>query len=321
MRILTLRIAVALLVCWSGPVAAEPYPTKPVRLLIPFPPGGSNDIIGRMVAVQLGERLGQPVVIDNRGGAGGTIGTGIAAKSPPDGYTLLLVSVAYAFNPSLYKQLSYDQANAFVPVAMLGTGPVALSVFPGLPVSSVTELIALAKAKPGQLYYASAGVGSLQHLASELFGIQAGIDIVHVPYKGGGPATLDVVAGHAQISIGSLIQSLPHIREGTLKVLGTSGPKRSPTLPDVPTIAEAGLPGYEASNWWGILAPTGTPAEIVERLHDEVTMILNSGETHKRFEAEGAEPLAMGAAEFGAFVAAETVKWARVVKEAGINPE
>jgi tripartite-type tricarboxylate transporter receptor subunit TctC len=315
-------VLVLTLLALLAPVqAAEPYSSRPVRLIVPFPPGGSNDIVGRMVAAQLGERLGHQIVIDNRGGAGGSIGTGIAAKSPPDGYTLLLISVAHAFNPSLYKQLPYDPTEAFVPVAMLGTGPVALSVFPGLPVGSVKELIALAKAKPGELHYASAGVGSLQHLASELFRVQAGIDIVHVPYKGGGPATMDVIAGHAEISVGSLIQSLPHIRDGKLKVLGTSGTKRSAILPDVPTIDEAGLPGYEASNWWGILAPAGTSPAIVEKLHDELSAILTSAETKKRFEAEGAEAVQMSTAEFGRLIAAEIAKWARVVQEAGISPE
>jgi tripartite-type tricarboxylate transporter receptor subunit TctC len=261
--------------------------------------------------------MGQQFVVDNRGGAGGTIGTELAANAPPDGYTLLMISVAYAFNTSLYKKLPYDPATAFVPVAALGTGPVALAVTRSLPVATTQELIALAKQKPGQLNYASAGVGSFQHLAAALFCLQAGVDIVHVPYKGGGPATMDVVLGHAQVSVGSLIQQLPHIRSGGLKALGTSGAERSPLLPDVPTIAE-GLPGYEASNWWGLLAPAGTPREIVDRLGAELDAILASDETRKRFDAEGAEPLRMGPAEFGRFIADETAKWARVVKETGI---
>jgi tripartite-type tricarboxylate transporter receptor subunit TctC len=300
--------------------AADVYPTKPVRLIVPFPPGGSNDIVGRMIGAQLGERLGKQVIIDNRAGAGGTLGTEIAAKAPPDGYTLLMISAAYAFNSALYK-LPYDPAKAFVPVAMLGTGPNVLAVFPGLPVDSVKELIALAKAKPGQLNYAAAGVGSFMHLSSELFKMMAGVDIVGVQFKGGGPATIDVIAGHTQVTLGSLVQALPHIRAGKLKVLAVGGSKRSSVLPEVPTMAEAGVPGYESHNWWGLVAPAGTPPAVVDRLHKELSVILTSAETQKRLAAEGAEALQMSPAEFGAFIAAETVKWARVVKEANIRAE
>ncbi len=311
---------VAMTSLFAIPSVAQTYPSKPVRLIIPFPPGGSNDIVGRMIAMQLTERLGTQVVVDNRGGAGGLIGTEIAAKSQPDGHTLLIISIAYAFNPSLYK-LSFDPVKAFAPVTILGTGPNVLAVFPGLPAQSVKELIALAKQKPGQLNYAAAGVGTFQHLSSELFRIMAGVNIVTVQFKGGGPATIDVIAGHTQISMGSLIQTLPFIRSGRLRALGTGGSKRTAILPDVPTIAEAGVPGYEANNWWGILAPAGTPRAIIDRLHEEVSVILRSTETQKRFSSEGAETVRMAPAEFGKFIAAETVKWARVVKEAGIRAE
>src|SRR5262245_44029373 len=317
-RLLT-TLALVLGLC-TAVAAADVYPSKPVRLIVPFPPGGSNDIVGRMIGAQLSERLGKQVIVDNRAGAGGTVGTEVAAKSPPDGYTLLVISAAYAFNTSLYK-LPYDPAKAFVPVAMLGTGPNVVAVFPGLPVGSLKELIALAKAKPGQLNYAAAGFGSFQHLASELFKMMAGVDIVGVQFKGGGPATIDVVGGHTQMSFGSLVQALPHIRSGKLKVLAVGASKRSGILPEVPTAAEAGLPGYEASNWWGLVAPAGTPPAVIDRLHKELSVILTSAETRKRFEAEGAEAVQMSAGEFGAFVAAETVKWARVVKEANIKAE
>jgi tripartite-type tricarboxylate transporter receptor subunit TctC len=317
-----LRRAVALLlVTLASVAAAQGYPARPVRLIIPFPPGGSNDIVGRMIAAQLGERLGQQMVVDNRGGAGGTIGTELAAKSQADGYTLLLISTAYAFNTSIYKKLPYDPAKSFVPVALLGSGPGVLVVNPALPVNSVADLIALAKERPGKLNNASAGIGSFQHLASELFRIQAGIQWLHVPYKGGGPAMTDLMGGQADASVGSLIQMLPHIRSGKLKALGTTGAKRSPVLPDVPTVAEAGVPGYEATNWWGFLAPAGTPPAIVERLHQEVAAVQASAETKRRFDTEGAEALQMSPAEFGAFIVAETAKWARVVKEAGISAE
>jgi tripartite-type tricarboxylate transporter receptor subunit TctC len=309
-----------LLALFMTEAAAQAYPNRPVRLIIPFPPGGSNDVVGRMIANQLSERLGRQVVADNHGGAGGLIGTEMAAKSPPDGYTLLLISVAYAFNSSIYK-LPYDPASAFAPVAMLGTGPVVLAVTSKLPVNSVKELLALAREKPGQLNYASAGVGSFQHLASALFKLQSGVDIVHIPFKGGGPAMVDVIAGNTQIAIGSLIQMLPQIRSGRLKALGVGSSKRLAILPDLPTIAEAGVPGYEATNWWGILAPAGTPGAAIERLQKEFSVILASAETRKRFETEGAEAQQMNPDEFGRFIAAETLKWAKVVKEAGIRAE
>ncbi|HYT84929.1 MAG TPA: tripartite tricarboxylate transporter substrate binding protein [Burkholderiales bacterium] len=309
-----------LLALFTAVAAAQSYPTKPVRLIIPFPPGGSNDVVGRMIAFQLAERLGRQVVADNQGGAGGIIGTDAAAKAAPDGHTLLLISVAYAFGASMYK-LPYDPATAFAPVALLGTGPVVLAVTAKLPVNSLKELIALAREKPGELNYASAGVGSFQHLASSLFKLQSGLDIVHVPFKGGGPAMMDVIAGNTQIAIGSLIQTLPHIRSGRLKPLGVGSAARVPALPDVPTISEAGVPGYEATNWWGIVAPAGTPRPVIERLHKELSAILASAETKKRFESEGGEAAQMTPEEFGRFIAAEMMKWARVVKEAGIRAE
>ena len=300
--------------------AAQTYPSKPVRLIVPFPPGGSNDVVGRMIAAQLSTRLDKPVIVENQGGAGGLIGTEMAARSQPDGYTLLLVSVAYAFIPAIYK-LPYDPATAFAPVAILGAGPVVIAVTSKLPVNSVKELIALAKEKPGELNYATAGVGSFQHLASELFKLQAGVDIVHIPFKGGGPAMMDVIAGNTQIAIGSLVQMLPQIKAGKLKALGVGSAKRIAALPELPTISEAGVPGYEVTNWWGIVVPAGTPRSIIDRLHKDLTAVVASTETKKRFETEGAEPLSMSPDEFGRFIAAETVKWARVVKDAGIRAE
>jgi tripartite-type tricarboxylate transporter receptor subunit TctC len=312
--------AVAAVVIHGAAYAAEKFPTRPVRLIVPFPPGGSNDIVGRMIAAQLIERLGKQVVVDNRGGAGGVIGSEIAAKSQPDGHTLLVISVSYAYNPALYK-LSYDPVKAFTPVAMIGSGPNALVVNPGLPVNSVKELIALAKAKPGQLNNANAGVGSFQHLSSELFRIMAGVNIVQVPFKGGSPAMVAVMGGQAQLSIGTLIQMLPQVRAGRLKVLGIGSAKRVAVLPDVPTITETGLPGYEASNWWGILAPAGTPAAFVKKLHTEISAVLESPETQKWFVTEGAEAVNMSTQEFGKYVSGEMAKWGKVVKEAGIRAE
>jgi tripartite-type tricarboxylate transporter receptor subunit TctC len=300
--------------------AAEIYPSKPVRLIVPFPPGGSNDVVARVVAAQLSERLGQQVAVDNRGGAGAVIGTELAARADPDGYTLLFVSTSFAADRSLYK-LPYDPARAFTPVAMVASGSNVLVVTPDLPVHSVQELIALARAKPGTLNWASAGVGSFQHLSGELFRSMAGIDIVHVPFKGGGPAMVDVMAGNTQIMLSSLVQTLPQIRSGKLRAVAVGSARRSSLLPDVPTLSEAGLPGYEATNWWGIVAPAGTPAPIVDKLYEDIARILASTETEKRFRAEAIEPFDLGPAEFGRYIATEAAKWARVIKEANIKPE
>jgi tripartite-type tricarboxylate transporter receptor subunit TctC len=312
--------AAGMLLAVSTSVAAQDYPNKPVRLIIPFPPGGSNDVVGRMVATQLSERLGKQVVVDNRSGAGGVIGTDIAAKSPPDGYTLLVISIAHAVNPWLYK-LNYDPIKAFAPIGILATGPNVLVINPSLPVNSVKELVALAKQKPGELQYASAGVGSFQHLGGELFKLNAGVDILHVPFKGGGPAMIDVIGGHTNVMFSSLVQTTPHIRSGKLKALGTGGTKRSPVLPEVPTVAEAGVPTYEAVNWWGIVAPAGTPQPILDKLHKELTAVLSSPEAQKQFENEGASVVQMSSAEFASFIAKELAKWERVVKEANIKAE
>jgi tripartite-type tricarboxylate transporter receptor subunit TctC len=317
-----LKALAVLLAGFSTLAAAETYPSKPVRLIVPFPPGGSNDIVGRLIGSELTSRLKQQVVIDNRGGAGGMIGTELASTAQPDGYTLLVISVAYAYNPSIFKsRLRFDPEKAFVPVALIGTGPNAFTVNPKLPVNSVKDVIALAKAKPGTLNYATAGIGSFQHLGAEMFRLMAGINIVHVPFKGGGPAMADVIAGNTQITIGSLIQVMPFIQSGRLKVLAVGSAKRNASLPNVPTIAESGVPGYEANNWWGIMAPAGTPAAIVKRLHTEIAAILATDKIQKRLESQGAETVNISSAEFGKFIRSETTKWAKVVKEAGIKAE
>jgi tripartite-type tricarboxylate transporter receptor subunit TctC len=309
-----------LLALAAGLAQAQPYPSRAVRLIVPFPPGGSNDIVGRMVGQQFGERLGQSVVVDNRGGAGGTIGTDMAAKAAPDGYTLLLISVAHAFNPAMYRKLPYDPEKSFAPIGLVAAGPVALMVNPSVPAHSVKELIALVKASPGKYNYATAGVGSFQHLASELFKLQAGLDMVHVPYKGGGPAMMDTIGGQAQINMASLIQVIPHAKSGKLRLLATSGTKRSALFPETPTVAET-VPGYDATNWWGLVAPAATPPAILSRLHAELEALLKSDETRKRLENEGADVIRMTPAEFGRFIGEETLKWGKVVKQAGIQPE
>jgi tripartite-type tricarboxylate transporter receptor subunit TctC len=305
---------------FAGPAAAQVYPDKPVRLVIPFPPGGSNDVVGRVIAAQLSERIGQTVIVDNRGAGGGIIGINAAAKSPADGYTLLMVSVGFPVSIALAR-MPAESLQWFTPVASVATGPSLLVVPTAMPVNSLTDLVALAKRKPGELNAGSAGPGSFQHLATELFRLQSGIDIVIVQYKGGGPALTDVLAGQVQMNVGSVLQNLPHVRSGKLKALGIGGPRRIPALPDVPTFAEAGLAGAEASNWWGIVAPAGTPAAVIDRLQQGIAAILDSGETRKRFELEGAEVLRMTSEQFAQFMRAETAKWTRVVKEAGIKAE
>lgn len=301
----------------SGFAAADPYPTKPIRLIIPFPPGGSNDIVGRLIAAKLSESLGKQVVVDNRGGAGGVLGSEMASKADPDGYTLLIASAAYGFNPALYK-LPFDPMKSFIPVAKLGSGPNSLTVHPSVPATTVKELIALMKAKPGQMICGSAGIGSFQHMGTELFKMMTKTDFKIVQFKGGGPAMIDQLGGHSQFSFGSLIQTIPHVQSGKFRLLGTGGLKRITVLPNVPTIAET-VPGYEATNWWGILAPAGTPTPIVEKLSKEIKTLLDSPDVKKLFEKEGADVDYLGPAEFGPFIEKEITKWAKVVKEANIQ--
>jgi tripartite-type tricarboxylate transporter receptor subunit TctC len=300
--------------------AADAWPSRPIHFIIPFPPGGSNDVVGRVFAAALGERLGQTLVVENRGGAGGVLGTELASNATPDGYTLLVISLAHAVNPWLYR-LKYDPIKSFVPIGIMASGTNVLVVNPTLPVHSVQELVALAKAKPGELNYASAGIGSFQHLGGELFKLDAGVDIVHVPFRGGGPAMLDVLAGNTKVMFSSLVQTTTFIRNGQLRALGTGGVKRSPVLPDVPTIAEAGVPNYEATNWWGIIAPAGTPAAIVEKVHAALAAAQDSPDTQRRLESEGAEVVRMSSAEFGAFMQSEMQKWGEVVQKGGINAQ
>jgi tripartite-type tricarboxylate transporter receptor subunit TctC len=319
MHVLALKTA-ALVLALTAAAAAQDYPTKAVRVIVPFPPGGVNDTVGRMIATQLSERLGKQFVVDNRSGAAGIVGSELAANASKDGYTLLVVSLVNAVNPWLYK-LPYDPVKSFTPIAFLATAPNVLVVNPELPVKSVRELVALAKEKPGAVPYASAGVGSFMHLGGELFRLTAGVDFLHVPFKGGGPAMIDLVAGHTKVGFATTITTSPHIRTGKLRALGVGARKRSPILADVPTIAEAGVPGYECANWIGIVAPAGTPAVIVEKLHQEISAVLDLPDVQQRLAAQGAEAVRMSPAEFGDFMLAEMSKWERVVKEGGIKPE
>ena len=300
--------------------AAQQYPTKPIRLIVPFAPGGSNDIVGRAVATPLGERLGKQVIVENRAGAGAVLGTELVANAPKDGYTLLINSLTHTINPWLY-QLPFDPIKGFAPVSMIASGPIVLVVNPELPVKSVSELITLAKAQPGKLQYASAGVGTFTHLGAELFKLATGVNLLHVPFRGGGPAAIDVIGGHTKVYFSNLLTVMPHIRSGKLRALGVGGKQRIAQLPDVPTIAEAGVPSYEAINWWGVLAPAGTPAPIVDRLHKEIAAVLSSPDVQKKLAAEGAQVVHMSSAEFGEFQAWDLERWGRVVKEGGIKAQ
>ena len=320
-RMLSLLLKTAgLVLALTGAVAADDYPSRPVRVIVPFPPGGVNDTVGRLIATQLSERLGKQFVVENRAGAASMVGSELAANAPKDGYTLLVVSLVNAVNPWLYK-LPYDPIKAFTPIAFLAAAPTVLVVNPQLPVQSVKDLVALAKAKPGDVQYASAGVGSFMHLGGELFKLTAGIDMLHVPFKGGGPAIIDLIAGHTKVGFATTITTAPHVRTGKLRALGVGAMKRSPVLPDIPTIAEAGVPDYEVANWIGIAAPAGTPAAIVEKLHREISAVLDSSEVQERFAAQGAQTVRMSPAEFDAFMKNELVKWERVVQAGKIKPE
>jgi tripartite-type tricarboxylate transporter receptor subunit TctC len=315
-------VTAAFVLALTAFAAAQDYPTKPIRMIIPFPPGGGSDVTGRVVATALGERLGKQVIVDNRAGAGGVVGSELAANAPKDGYTLLMVSLAHTVNPWLYDLNGrYDPIKSFAPVAIVAASPVVLVVNPSLPVHSVTDLLTLAKQQPGKLQYASAGIGSVTHLAGELFKYTSKVDMLHVPFRGAGPATIDVVGGHTSLMFGGLLATVPHIRSGKLRALGVGSLKRNAILPEVPTIAEAGVPGYETINWFGLVAPAGTPPAIIERLHREITAVQDLPEVQKQFDADGATVMRMTPAEFGDYMVADMSKWERVVKEAGIKAQ
>ncbi len=316
-RLLTIASVVLAL---TATAAAQEFPTKPIRIIVPFAPGGINDIVGRMVGTHLTERFGRQVIVENRAGAGGVVGTELVANSPKDGHTLLVVSIAHAVNPWLYK-LNYDPSKSFVPIAPVLSSQNALAVNLDLPAKSLKEFLALAKQQPGKIQYASGGIGGSLHLAMELFKITAGIDLLHVPFRGAGPAVIDVVGGHTKAINATISTLAPHIRGGKLRALGTSGTKRSQTLPDVPTIEEGGVPGYDAGNWIGIAAPAGTPAPIVARLHKEITAMLDLPEIQKQIAADGSDIMRMSPSEFAAYMDKEMAKWGRVVKQAGIKAQ
>ena len=290
------------------------YPAKPIRFVVPVAAGGSNDILGRLIAERLRERWGQPVVIENRPGAGQMIGADIVAKAPPDGYTLLIPTGTYTSSAALQRKLPFDPLNDLTGVSMIGDGPLVVTVHPSLPVKSVKELIALARARPGEIHYASAGSGSIVHFASEMFASAAKINIVHVPYKSGAPSVVDAVGGHVQVLITSMAAVWPHVKTGRMRALAITSPKRSMFAPDLPPVSDV-LPGYAASQWWGVLAPGKTSPEIVARLNTEINRILGSDDMKPRLVEQGAELMLMPADVFSRYVRDEIAKWRRIVSE------
>ncbi len=304
--------------CMASVAFAQSYPNHAIRLVVPFPAGGTTDILARAAAQKLTETLGQSVVVDNRPGAGGNIGAELVAKAAPDGYTLLMGTVGtHAINPSLYTKMPYDHIKDFVPVVLVAGVPNVLVVNPSLPINSVADLIKLAKAKPGTINFASSGSGTSIHLSGELFKTMAGVDMTHVPYKGSAPALQDLMGGQVQIMFDNLPSSLALIKAGKLRAIAVTSLKRAPALPDVPTIAESGLPGFEASSWFGILAPAGTPAPIVAKINAEVNKWLQSPDAKEQLLAQGAEAAGGSPEQFVAHIRAETDKWAKVVKASG----
>lgn len=312
-----MALATSAFVATASAQPQQTYPNRPIRLVVPLGTGGATDMTARLFGQKLADALGQQVVIDNRPGAGGIVGAELAAKALPDGYTLLIGSTSHAILPGIHKKLPYDLVTGFEPVSMLVAYPLVLSVHPSLPVKSLKELIALAKAKPGQINYASQGNGSTVHLNAELLKSMAGINLVHVPYKGTAPQITALLAGEASLGFNTLSGVLPYIKAGRLRALGTTGEKRIPSFPDLPTIAEAGVPGFETGVWAGVLAPAGTPKTIITKLHGELTRILKLPEVMERLAAIDFEPVGNTPDEFGTIIKKEVVKWAKVVKESG----
>ncbi len=317
-RAFALAVAATLAAAASGS-SAQSYPNRPVRILVPFPAGAGVDIVARMLGLPLTDVWGQAAVVDNRPGAGGTIACELAAKSSPDGYTLLLGNIStFAMAPTLYKKVNYDPVQSFAPITLVNMSANVLVAHPSVPATTTQALIALAKAKPGQINYASAGSGTSPHLAAELFKSMAGVDLVHVPYKGSPQALTDLLGGQTQIMFASLVSALPHIRQSRLRALGVTSLKRAAALPDLPAISEAGLRGYDVSVWMGIVAPAGTPPAIIAQLNRQIAALLQSPDIRERLAVQGLEAASKSPAEFRTYIASEVRKWAVVIKQAGV---
>jgi tripartite-type tricarboxylate transporter receptor subunit TctC len=316
-----LRCLLAASLLASSVAFAQPWPAKPIRIVVTYPAGGGADAMARLVAPKLSEALGQPVLVENRGGASGTIAADLVARSLADGYTLMLDATNHAVNPSLFPKLPYDPYKAFAPVTLLALFPNVLVVHPAFPVSSVEDLIKKAKAEPGKLAYASSGNGSAQHLAAELFRQRAGLDMVHIPYKGGGPALIDVMAGQVPFYFGNMASALPHVKNGKLKAIAVTGGRRSAAAPDLPTVAESGMPGYQVYEWNAIFAPAGTPPAVINRLQAEIAKVVKIPEVRDRMLALGGEIVASSPQDLAAWVREQTASWATVVRAANIKLE
>ena len=314
----------ATLLCAAEYAAAQAsganFPTKPIRLVVPFPPGGSNDILARFLAQKMTERMGQQTIVDNRPGADGIIGTELAVRAPADGHTILIVSTSYTMNPAVHK-LPFDPVKSLIPIAQIASGGNVIATHPSFPAKTVKDLVALAKSKPGEIRYASSGIGGFNHFGGELFNMLAGVKLAHIPYKGGGPAMLDVMTGQVEVLFGTLIQAMPHIRSGKLKPLGVGSAKRNPLFPELPTISESGVVGYDGAIWWGILAPAGVPEPIVTKLNSEINTILRDPSMAKRLAAEAAEPVPVTPRAFGELIISDLAKWSRIGKQANIRAD
>ena len=307
---------------WPVPAAAQQaYPSKPVRIISPFPPGGGNDALCRIVAQKLVEGLKQQVIVENRAGANGIVGTEVAARSAPDGYTIVLIPSGHAVNATLYRKLPFDSIRDFTPITLAGSSPLVLAVHPSLPVKSVKELVALARARPGQLTYVSAGVGASGHLGGALFETLTGTKMVHIPYKGMALAITDLMSGQVSLTFGTSLSVIPHARSGRLRALATTGARRSPALPDLPTVAEAGVPGYEASLWYGFVGPARLPPEVVRRLNSAIVAVLGLPDVRDRLASQGVDPQPTTPEEFAQLLASDVERWAKVIQRAGIQPE
>jgi tripartite-type tricarboxylate transporter receptor subunit TctC len=304
-----------------GNAIGQAFPAKPVRMVVPFAPGGPVDMIARVVSPRLTESLGQTVVVDNRAGGGSTIGTELVVRAPADGYTVLLTSSSIAINPSIYPQITFDPAKDLAPVTWVAASPLTLVVHPSLPARSVKELVALARMRNGELVFASSGTGSAPHLAGELFASMSGVRLVHVPYKGAGPATSDLLAGHVPMMFNNMLSSVPNVQAGKLRALAVTSSSRSPALPEVPTLAEAGVAGYEATTWYAYFAPGGTPRPLVDRHHREMAAALKVREVHGRLSVQGVDPVGAGPDELARHLDSELRKWAKVVKASGARAE
>lgn len=316
-----LNLLLLAIACAALPGFAQQFPSRPVRLVVPYPPGGANDIVARLLAPSMGAQLGQNVVVDNRGGANTIIGSELVATAAPNGHTILIIAAGHAINPSLYHNLPYNTARDFSAIALVGDGAYVLVAHPSLALASSADLIALAKSKPGQIAYASSSIGNLTHLAAELFSSLAGIKMLHVPYKGGNPAMLDLLGGRVSVFFSTVAVARPHLQTGRIKGLGVTTARRSLALPDVPTIAESGLPGYAVSGWYGLVAPAATPKAAIGRLHSVVQVALRQAEIREKLLGIGVEVVDATTAQFGELITAEFAKWDKVVKPLNIVPE